>query len=131
MLADRRMLVLLDNARGADQVRPLLPGGARSAVLVTSREQLGGLVAKEGARRIDVDVLRTDEAVDLIARRLGAARVTAEPDAAARLAELCAYLPLALCIAAANLAGQPRQRLADYVDGLAGGNRLTRAGRRG
>jgi DNA-binding SARP family transcriptional activator len=125
VLADRRVLVVLDNARSASQVRPLLPGGAGKTVLVTSRDQLAGLVASEGARRITVDVLPARESMSLLARRLGTAHVDDEPAYAAELADLCAHLPLALCIAAANLAGHPHQSLADYVDVLREGNRLS------
>lgn len=123
MLADRRVLVLLDNAIDAEQVRPLLPGGSSSFVVVTSRQRLGGLVALDGARELLVDVLSPDEARTLLVGMLGADRVTAEPTAAAELAHLCGYLPLALRIAAANLA-RPRRRLAAYTAALRDGNRL-------
>jgi DNA-binding SARP family transcriptional activator/Tfp pilus assembly protein PilF len=124
LLADRRMLVVLDNARSADQVRPLLPGSAGCVVLVTSRDRLGGLVAREGAQRVPLDVLPPDEAGALLTGMLGTDRVRAEPDAAATLADSCARLPLALRIAAANLIDRPQVTLADYVAELAGGNRL-------
>ena len=103
LLADRRVLVLLDNARHPDQVRPLLPGGAGCLALVTSRDPLGGLVARDGAVRLAMAVLTPAEAHDLLVALLGKDRVGAEPDAAARLAALCGHLPLALRIAAANL----------------------------
>src|SRR5439155_1158768 len=93
LLADRRMLVLLDNAANADQVRPLLPGALGCLALVTSRDRLGGLVARDGALPVTLDVLPPDEARALLAGILGAARVAAEPDAAADLARLCAHLP--------------------------------------
>lgn len=98
-LAGRRVLVLLDNAESAEQVRPLLPGGSSSRVVVTSRDSLAGLVARDGARRLDLDLLPADAALDLLRRLIGP-RVDAEPDAARRLAEQCARLPLALRVAA-------------------------------
>jgi tetratricopeptide (TPR) repeat protein/transcriptional regulator with XRE-family HTH domain len=124
LLADRRALVVLDNARDADQVRPLLPGGRRCVVLVTSRDRLTGLVASHGARRLTLDVLAPGEAVDLLARILGGERVASEPEAAVVLARLCGHLPLALRIAAANLAGDPHQSVEGYVTRLRQGDRL-------
>jgi tetratricopeptide (TPR) repeat protein len=117
-LADRRVLVVLDNAAGPEQVRPLLPGGSGSLVVITSRDRLAGLVAREGAARLVLDVLAPTEAVALLARVLGERRVSAEPGAAAELTRLCGYLPLALRIAAANLTIHPDLRLADYVTEL-------------
>jgi DNA-binding SARP family transcriptional activator/tetratricopeptide (TPR) repeat protein len=102
LLAGRRMLVVLDNARDAEQVRPLLPGAAGCLTLVTSRHQLTGLVAVENARTIRLDVLSPAEAGDLLTARLGDDRVAAEPEAATRLINACARLPLALSIAAAR-----------------------------
>jgi len=124
LLAGKRMLVLLDNARDPDQVRPLLPGGPGCLVVVTSRDRLGGLVAKEGARRLTLDVLAPEEANHLLARLLGKARVHAEPAAAAELARACAHLPLALRIAAANLADRPQRSIAGYLAELEQGDRL-------
>jgi DNA-binding SARP family transcriptional activator len=125
LLADKRLLVVLDNARGVDQVRPLLPGGSGCMVLVTSRDSLRGLVARDGAHRLMLDVLRPDDATALLRRVLGADRVAAEPTATEDLAAACGRLPLALRIAAANLAEQPRRPVADYVADLTGGDRLT------
>ena len=122
--ADKRLLVLLDNATDAEQVRALLPTGGGSLVLVTAREQMTGLVARDGARVIPLDVLEPGEAHSLLVRMLGAQRVAAEREAAVELARLCAHLPLALRIAAANVAGHPRRRIADYVDRLVAGDRL-------
>jgi DNA-binding SARP family transcriptional activator len=102
LLAGKRMLVVLDNARDEQQVRPLLPGSEGCLALVTSRAGLDGLVAAEGARPIRLDVLTSGEAVELLALRLGHERVAAEPDAAAELARLCGRLPLALNVAAAR-----------------------------
>jgi DNA-binding SARP family transcriptional activator len=125
VVADRRMLLLLDNARTAEQVQPLLPGRGPSVVLVTSREQLGGLVAREGARRLAIDVLAPDESITLLTHIVGSERVRAEPDAAGELARLCAHLPLALRIAAANLVGNPRTTIAGYVRELRDHDPLT------
>jgi DNA-binding SARP family transcriptional activator len=124
-LSDRRMLVVLDNAETADQVRPLLPGSARCLVVVTSRNRLSGLVARDGARRVDVEVFASDEALALLADVLGPERIAAEPDAAKELVERCAYLPLALRIAAANVLDAPRDGLAGYVARLAAETRLS------
>ncbi len=120
LLADRRVLVLLDNAASADQVAPLLPRTAGCLVLVTSRDHLSGLAASG----IRLDVLAPDESLALLTTVLGDDRVGAEPAASAELARLCAHLPLALRIAAANLAGAPAQRVAEYVDELRADNRL-------
>ncbi len=111
MLAGKRMLVLIDNAADAAQVRPLLPGPG-CAVLVTSRSQLTGLVAMEGAHPLFLGVMCEAEACELLVGRLGAQRVMAEPAAATDLAGLCAGLPLALSIAAARAAARPGLTLA-------------------
>jgi DNA-binding SARP family transcriptional activator len=121
-LAGRRVLVVLDNAASVDQVRPLVPGNADCLLLVTSRDALDGLVDTDGARRLTLDVLTADEAETLLVLLLGRARVAAEPDAAGELARLCAYLPLALRIAAANL--PDGESLAGYTARLAAGNPL-------
>jgi DNA-binding SARP family transcriptional activator len=115
LLAGKRMLVLLDNARDAAQVRPLLPGSPGCLVIVTSRSELTGLVAAEGARPVTLDVLTTDEARDLLAGRLGRDRLDREPGAADDLARLCAGLPLALVIVAARAAARPELALADLA----------------
>ncbi|MCK2243338.1 MULTISPECIES: BTAD domain-containing putative transcriptional regulator [unclassified Crossiella] len=113
VLRGRRVLVLLDNASAAEQVLPLLPAEPGCAALVTSRNQLSGL-----GFTVTLDVLRHEDARDLLARTLG----MAEPEALDELAELCAHLPLALRIAAANLAGQ--FGLAHQVRQIREGNRL-------
>ncbi len=115
LLADKTVLVVLDNAASPDQVRPLLPSGGGSMVLVTSRDQLDGLVAREGARRLSVDILAPEEAHALLARTIGGQPTRAEPDAVAELAELCGHLPLALRIAVANLTVRPQTRISTYV----------------
>ncbi|MEH1030315.1 tetratricopeptide repeat protein [Micromonospora profundi] len=107
LLAGRRMLVLLDNARDADHVRPLLVGNPSCVVLVTSRNRLAGLVAAEGARPIGVDLLSTAEAWQLLARRLGTDRLAVEPSAVDEIIERCARLPLALAVLAARGAANP------------------------
>jgi tetratricopeptide (TPR) repeat protein len=119
LLADKRMLIVLDNARDEQQVRPLLPAGPASLVLVTSRSQLGGLAAADGARLISLDVLTHAEAVQLLTARLGAARAAAEPAAVDQIASLCACLPLALAIAAARAATRSGFPLATLAEELA------------
>lgn len=106
VLATRRMLVVLDNARDAEQVRPLLPGARGCLTVVTSRSQLTGLVATEHAHALIVDVLSAAEARDLLARRLGADAVAADPAAAGEIIARCARLPLALAVVAARAATQ-------------------------
>jgi Tfp pilus assembly protein PilF len=117
-LAGRRMLVVLDNARDTAQVRPLLPGAAGCLVLVTSRRQLAGLVAAEGAHPITVDLLTGEEAARLLAQRLGVDRVAAEPDAVAEIVDRCARLPLALAVVAARAATHPHLSLRVVADQL-------------
>jgi DNA-binding SARP family transcriptional activator/tetratricopeptide (TPR) repeat protein len=99
----KRLLVVLDNARDADQVRPLLPGTSTAVVVVTSRDQLTGLVAVEGAHPLHLDLMPATEARALLARRLGTRRSAAEPAAVDTIIAACAGLPLALGIAAARI----------------------------
>ena len=112
LVAGKRLLIVLDNARDAAQVRTLLPGSPGCLVVVTSRSQLAGLVVVEGARPVSLDIMTETDAHELLARRLGAARVAAEPEAAAELLALCARLPLALAIAAARASLRPARSLA-------------------
>jgi DNA-binding SARP family transcriptional activator/tetratricopeptide (TPR) repeat protein len=112
LLVDRRVLVILDNARDADQVRPLLPGAPGCLVVITSRNQLTSLVAVEDARHVPLDVLTQDEARQLLATRLGQQRVAAEPAAMDEIVASCARLPLALAIVAARAATYPKMSLA-------------------
>jgi DNA-binding SARP family transcriptional activator/tetratricopeptide (TPR) repeat protein len=105
LVAGRRMLVVLDNARDAEQVRALLPGTPTVLVVVTSRSHLTPLVASHGAHSLVLDILAPDEARELLAKRLGAHRVAAEPAAVELIIAACARLPLALAIAAARAAG--------------------------
>lgn len=104
MVSGRRLLVVLDDAAGEAQVRPLLPAGPGCLTLVTSRSPLSGL---EAARAFELGVFDTDESVEMLARVVGERRVRAEPRAAARIAVLCGGLPLALRIAGSRLARRP------------------------
>jgi transcriptional regulator with XRE-family HTH domain/tetratricopeptide (TPR) repeat protein len=108
VLAGRRMLVLLDNAADAGQVRPLLPASPECLVIVTSRRELAALAAREGARLLQLDVLSEQEANELLVTRLGGERASAEPWAVTELAALCARLPLALSVVVARAAAAPR-----------------------
>lgn len=127
-LAGRPALILLDNARDANQVRPLLPA-TNALVIVTSRNQLRGLSVRDGAHRVTLDVLGDGAAVELLTTAIGADRAAAEPGAVRRLAELCDHLPLALAIVAerahrgAGLAEMVRSLTdeAARLDALAGG----------
>jgi len=119
LLADRRMLIVADNARDEQQVRPLLPASPGSLVLVTSRSQLSGLGAADGARLISLDVLSHAEAVHMLTARLGTARTATQPGAVDRIASLCACLPLALAVAAARAAARPGFPLAALAAELA------------
>ncbi|GAA2790783.1 AfsR/SARP family transcriptional regulator [Saccharopolyspora taberi] len=118
LLADRRVLVLLDNARDSEQVRPLLPGSSESLVLVTSRRRLDGLVVRSGAVVLPLETLPTETAVELLDRAGTPGTSESEPAAARELAELCGGLPLALRIAAARLAANPARGVADLVHEL-------------
>ncbi|MFS8099068.1 winged helix-turn-helix domain-containing protein [Lentzea alba] len=118
VLASRRMLLLLDNAFNAEQVRPLLPGVSSSAVLVTSRNRLSGLVVSGGAHRVTLDVLPESEALGLLRSVIGH-RVDAEPHAARELVRLCGALPLALRLAAERVSCGPDRTLAVLVQELA------------
>jgi transcriptional regulator with XRE-family HTH domain len=112
-LAGRRVLVVLDNARDAEQVRLLLPGGLPCVAVVTSRDALAGLVAADGAIRLDLDVLPLADAVALLRSLIGP-RADADP-ATAQLAGLCARLPLALRIAAELAVARPAVPLAELA----------------
>ena len=118
VLAGKQVLVILDNARDAAQVRPLLPGSQTCLAVVTSRARLPGLAATEGARLVPLDVLTAGEAHELLASRLGE-RARAEADAAQQLTEACSRLPLALSIVAARVAARPYLPLADLARELA------------
>lgn len=107
LLAGRRVLIVLDNARDTEQVRPLLPGTAGCLVIVTSRNQLPGLVATEGAHPLTLDLLSPAEARELLTRRIGHARLEAEPEAVDEIVALCTRLPLTLAIVAARAVTYP------------------------
>jgi tetratricopeptide (TPR) repeat protein len=105
LVADKRMLIVLDNAATADQVVPLLPGASACTVLVTSRNRLASLIDRHSARYLQLDVLSLEEARALMVERLGEARVTAESRAIDELIELCGHYPLALAITARQASG--------------------------
>jgi DNA-binding SARP family transcriptional activator/tetratricopeptide (TPR) repeat protein len=135
LLAGHRMLIVLDNARDPAQVRPLLPGQPGCLVLVTSRNQLTGLVAADGAHLLPLDVVTAAEGRELFRRRLGPGRAATQAQPVAEIAELCARLPLALTIAAARAAARPAlplaalaaelRRAGTRLDGLATGDPAT------
>jgi tetratricopeptide (TPR) repeat protein/transcriptional regulator with XRE-family HTH domain len=118
VLAGKRVLIVVDNARDAAAVRPLLPGPSGSAVLVTSRDRLMGLAVADGAFIVPLEPFTDAEADDLLTRRLGPERVAVEPAAAAALIEISTRLPLALGITAALAAAQPGRSLASLVNEL-------------
>lgn len=124
LLAGHRLLVVLDNAATAGQVRPLLPGSGDCLVLVTSRSRLSGLVARDGAHRLSLEILSEQEAVDLVRATTEGYRPADEAADLAELAGLCAYLPLALRIAAERAASRPHDRLADLIRDLRGESSL-------
>ena len=111
LTAARRLAVLLDNARDAEQIRPLLPGGQGHLIAVTARRPVTDLVG-DGARLHPLEGFTPEAAADLLARLLGADRVRAEPDAVRALAARCGHRPLELCVAAARLAGHPHLSVA-------------------
>ncbi|MER5730598.1 BTAD domain-containing putative transcriptional regulator [Streptomyces sp. NPDC002138] len=115
LTAARRMLIVLDNARDSGRIRPLLPGGERCVTLVTSRDRLGGLVVSDAARPVPLVPLPAAQCTALLSAVLGPELVEAEPEAAARLADLCDGLPLALRVAAARFATRPHHGLAAFA----------------
>ena len=118
LLADKKLLIVLDNAGSVEQVRPLLPGSAGCAVVVTSRDALAGLVARHGATRLELDLLPAADAVGLLRTLIGP-RVDDDPDAAATMAGQCCRLPLALRVAAELAAARPDVPLAGLTGELA------------
>jgi DNA-binding SARP family transcriptional activator/tetratricopeptide (TPR) repeat protein len=122
LLADRQVLLVLDNARDSAQVVPLLP--PTGSVLVTSRHRLGELIAHTDARFMPLDVLPAEDSSELLTSLLDPDLVGAEPAAVAELARLCGHLPLALRIAAANISFAPEPRIAELTAELAHGGRL-------
>ncbi len=115
LVHDRRLLIVLDNAASAEQVRPLLPGSPSCLVVVTSRSSLAGLVTEYGATRVDLDVLAPGEATLLLRAVIGEPRATAEPAALVRLADLCSRLPLALHLAGQRAAAHREAPLTDLA----------------
>ncbi|WP_020015092.1 AfsR/SARP family transcriptional regulator [Promicromonospora sukumoe] len=129
VVAGRRLLVVLDNARDAGQVGPLLPGPGASVTVVTSRATLSGLAPAQDLRRVALGTLTPGEGFDLLALRVGAERTDAEPEAARRIVARCAGLPLAIVIAAARVLARPAFPLSAVADELAdGGARLDALG---
>ncbi|MEV0778356.1 BTAD domain-containing putative transcriptional regulator [Streptomyces sp. NPDC050428] len=118
LLADRRMLILLDNARDVEHVRPLLPGSPDCLVIVTSRNQLTSLIANEGAQPLTLHQLSPADAHDFLRLRLGDKRVSAHPLAVDEIVALCARLPLALSVVAARAAINPGFPLSAIADEL-------------
>ncbi|WP_308210272.1 AfsR/SARP family transcriptional regulator [Amycolatopsis iheyensis] len=118
LVAGRRLLVVLDNAADANQVIPLLPGSPAATTIVTSRRHLAPLITRYGARHLQLDILTQDEARALLAARLGAARLAAEPAAAEELIGLCGRYPLALAIMSRHAQTRPRIPLAEFAGEL-------------
>jgi tetratricopeptide (TPR) repeat protein len=118
LLVDKRMLIVLDNARDSAQIRPLLPGTSGCLVLVTSRNQLTTLIAETGARPLTLDLLTFDEARDLLTHRLGADRIASEPDAVEEIITRCARLPIALTLVAAHATLRSHTALRDLAQEL-------------
>ncbi|GAB3448035.1 XRE family transcriptional regulator [Streptomonospora sediminis] len=121
-LAGKRVLVLIDDAVSPDQVRPLLPASPTCLVLVTSRSTLAGLVTREGARRMDLDTLSTEDSLALLRRHVDSSRIDSEPEAARTLVAHCARLPLALRVLAERLLSGPATALDDVVAELGAEN---------
>jgi tetratricopeptide (TPR) repeat protein len=117
LLIDKRMLVVLDDALNAAQVMPLLPPSPESMAVVTSRLRLGGLTAL-GGRVVQLGRLNHDAAVELLARQIGDDRVDAQPHAARQLVELCARVPLPICVAGARLAARTRWPVSEMVEAM-------------
>jgi tetratricopeptide (TPR) repeat protein len=118
LLTGKRVLVVLDNARDAAQVRPLLPGAPGCLVVVTSRDRLAGLVVAEGAQPLNLDLLTVAESWQLLSRRIGADRMSADPVATDEIIIQCARLPLALAVVAAQAAGRPDFPLRELAEQL-------------
>jgi DNA-binding SARP family transcriptional activator len=118
LVSDKRVLVVVDNASSVAQLRPLVPSGANTAVVVTSRHRLDGFVAHDGAAVLTLEPLAAGDALSLLAGMIGPDRTDAEPEAARRLVELCDHVPLALRVAGARLATHPRWHLGALADQL-------------
>ncbi|NES16761.1 MULTISPECIES: BTAD domain-containing putative transcriptional regulator [Micromonospora] len=124
LLADRRVLVVIDNVAAVSDVRPLLPATPGCMVLVTSRNRLRGLVALDGAYRLQLDVLTPDDATTMFTHLLGTQARSTRSETIEALAAACAYLPLAMRIAAATIADRPGQSVEHYIDKLNVDDRL-------
>jgi hypothetical protein len=118
MLNGKRVIVIIDNASSSAQVRQLLPSSPQCCAVVTSRSSLQGLVAREGAMRVRLDLLSPEDSVQLLSELIGSNRVSAEPVAALRLAELCGRLPLALRVVAERVISRPLLSLRELVEEL-------------
>lgn len=118
IVSSRRLLIVLDNARSADQVRPLLPSGSGSLAVVTSRTRLDGLAVSEGAAILQLGSLPKKDSLDLLANMVGRTRVSANLAATKNLVDLCDNLPLALRIAGAQLAARPDRDVSDLTNDL-------------
>ncbi|MFE5123812.1 ATP-binding protein [Streptomyces sp. NPDC056669] len=118
LLAERRILILLDNAATVSQVRPLLPGSGTSLVVVTSRNRLSGLTVRDGARRLTLGTLPEPEAIALLRAVTSGYRLGDDGEKLTELARLCARLPLALRIAAERAASHPHMRIDDLISDL-------------
>jgi tetratricopeptide (TPR) repeat protein/transcriptional regulator with XRE-family HTH domain len=115
LVSERRMLIVLDNGRSSEQVRPLIPSAAGCLVVVTSRDRMDSLVVREGAARISLDVMPPDEAEALLAERLGVEQLADQPGSARELVGLCAGLPLALSMVTARLVDRPDEPISALV----------------
>jgi transcriptional regulator with XRE-family HTH domain/tetratricopeptide (TPR) repeat protein len=124
LVADRKLLVVLDNAASSEQVRPLLPAAPGCVVVITSRERLSGIAVHTGAQRVTLGPMTPADSIALIRRVIGDERAEAEPDAVTDLAARCGFLPLALRIAAERVVAQPHYLVRDLVDELDADGRL-------
>lgn len=118
LLADRHVLIVLDNTGTPDDITPLLPGTGRCAVVITSRQTLATLVARTAATRVTLRPLAETDAIALLSHRIGNTRTASEPDALTRLAGLCGHLPVALCAAAEHVATYPDRTITALVNEL-------------
>jgi tetratricopeptide (TPR) repeat protein len=120
---DQPLLVLLDNAASTEQVRPLIPAGPASVVVVTSRRRLGGLLRDDGARLLSLQPFNADQSKEMLSRTVGAARVSTETADADDIVELCGGLPIALAVMGAQLAARPKSSIRKVATRLANQNR--------
>lgn len=123
-IANRHILIILDNAPDAETVRPLLAATPGCLVVVTSRDRMVGLTATHGARRLSLDTLTCEESIDLLGAMIGQPRLAADQQGAAELADICGRLPLALRIAAANLLDQPATKIGAFAEAAVASGRV-------